>query len=91
MENFEHFKQSIMDTRAALVVTDYIKEHLDKSDPEPYFEVFIVWKCKTLQNWKFLISSTLSDGMYYEVTYNGDKDEWYLDAYKKFENRRIKL
>ena len=31
------------------------------------------------------------DGMYYEVTYNGDKDEWYLDAYKKFENRCIKL
>ena len=27
------------------------------------------------------------DGMYYEVTFNGDKREWYLDAYKKFENR----
>lgn len=91
MENFEHFKQSIMDTRAAVIVVNYIKEHLDKSDSEPYFEVFIVWKCKTLQNWKFLISSTLYDGMYYEVTYNGDKDEWYLDAYKKFENRCIKI
>lgn len=45
--------------------------------------------CKTLQNWKFLISSTLSDGMYYELTFNGDKKEWYLDAYKKFDNRRI--
>ena len=91
MENFEHFKQSIMDTRAALIVSDYIIEHFDKSDPEPYFEVYIVWKCKTLQNWKYLFSSTLSDGMYYEVTYNSDKEEWYLDAYKKFENRRIKL
>ena len=27
--------------------------------------------------------------MYYELTYNGDKKEWYLDAYKKFENRVI--
>jgi hypothetical protein len=27
--------------------------------------------------------------MYYELTYNGDKGEWYLDAYKKFENRVI--
>jgi len=90
--NFEqHFKQSIMDTRAAVIVADYIKEHLDKSDPVPYFEVYIVWKCKTLQNWKYLFSSTLHDGMYYEVTYNGDKDEWYLDAYKKFENRCIKF
>lgn len=46
-------------------------------------------KAKALQNWKYLISSTLYDGMYYELTYNGDKKEWYLDAYKKFENRVI--
>ena len=78
-----------MDTEAILLVEGYIMEHLDKSDPEPEFDVFIVWKCKALQNWKYLLSSTLSDGMYYEMTYNGDKKEWYLDAYKKFENRRI--
>jgi hypothetical protein len=24
--------------------------------------------------------------MYYELTYNGDKDELYFDAYKKWEN-----
>lgn len=79
-----------MDNRAIDIVVEYIIEHLDKSDPEPQFEVFIVWKCKILQNWKYLISSTLFDGMYYELTYNGDKKEWYLDAYKKFENRCIK-
>jgi hypothetical protein len=43
----------------------------------------------TEQNWKYLISSTLYDGMYYELTFNGDKNEWYLDAYKKFENKVI--
>lgn len=59
------------------------------SDNEPTFKVFTVWKAKVLQNWKYLLSSTLFDGMYYELTYNGDKKEWYLDAYKKFENRRI--
>lgn len=78
-----------MDNKAIELVKDYILEHLDKSDPVPEFEVFIVWKCKALQNWKWLISSTLFDGMYYELTYNGDKDEYYLDAYKKFENRCI--
>lgn len=79
-----------MDTKAEQIVIDYIWEHLDKSDSVEGFQVFIVWKCKILQNWKWLISSTLFDGMYYEVTYNGDKKEFYLDAYKKFENRCIK-
>lgn len=78
-----------MDNKALEIVRNYILEHLDKSDPKTAFEVYTVWKCKTLQNWKYLISSTLYDGMYYELTYNGDKEEWYLDAYKKFENRVI--
>lgn len=75
-----------MDEKALKIVRDYIVEHLDKSDEMPVFDIFMVWKCKTLQNWKYLISSTLNDGMYYELTYNGDKKEWYLDAYKKFQN-----
>lgn len=79
-----------MDNKALGIVRNYIIEHLDKSDPAPKFEVFTVWKAKILQNWKYLISSTLPDGMYYELTYNGDKQEWYLDAYKKFENRVVK-
>jgi len=78
-----------MDEKALDIVFKYIVEHLDKSDDDPEFSLYIVWKCKVLQNWKYLISSTLFDGMYYELTYNGDKREWYLDAYKKFENRCI--
>lgn len=79
-----------MDERAIEIVRNYIMEHLDKSDTVPPFDVYTVWKCKALQNWKYLISSTLNDGMYYEVTRNGDKGEWYLDAYKKFQNVVIK-
>ena len=78
-----------MDKRALEIVRDYILRHLDKSDIIPEFEVYTVWKAKALQNWKYLVSSTLYDGMYYELTYNGDKKEWYLDAYKKFENTVI--
>lgn len=83
------------DTEALKLVSNYVLEHLDKSDfvgyiPDIDFDVYIVWKCKTLQNWKYLISTTLPDCMYYELTYNGDLKEWYLDAYKKFENRIIK-
>lgn len=78
-----------MDIKAAMIVADYVNEHLDKSDEVVLFHTYIVWKCKILQNWKFLISTDLRDGMYYEVTYNGDTREWYLDAYKKFENRCV--
>ena len=78
-----------MDNIAIEIVRNYILDHLDRSDETPDFEVFTVWKSKALQNWKYLISSTLFDGMYYELTYNGDKKEWYLDAYKKFENKVI--
>ena len=71
------------------IVRDYTVEHMDKTDTVPPFDVFVVWSCKTLQNNKALLSTTISDGMYYEVTYNGDKNEAYLDAYKKFENRVV--
>ena len=81
-----------MDNKAIEIVRDYINESLGVKDytVNASFDVFTVWKAKTLQNWKYLISSTLHDGMYYELTYNGDKKEWYLDAYKKFENVCIK-
>ena len=78
-----------MDNIVTEFVRNYIVDHLDKSDNMPEFEVFIVWKCKALQNWKYLLSSTLFDGMYYEMTYNGDTNKWYLDAYKKFESKCI--
>ena len=70
------------------LVADYATEHLDKADNKVVSvdEVFVVWYCKTLQNHKALLSTTLFDGMYYELTYNGDKDELYFDAYKKWEN-----
>lgn len=78
-------------SKAIDLVADYTDEHLDKSDAQPEYKVFVVWYCKTLQNFKALLSTTLFDGMYYEVTYNGDKDEIYLDAYKKFENRKVSV
>ena len=75
-------------------IADYFngrKDATDKNGDITPADVFIVWQCKALQNWKALASTTVSDGMYYEVTLNGDKNELYLDAYKKWENRRIEL
>ena len=53
--------------------------------------VFVVWSCKTLQNYKALLSTTVNgDGIYAEYTYNGDKQELYEDVYSKLTNRCIK-
>ena len=53
--------------------------------------VFVVWACKTLQNYKALLSTTVSgDGIYAEYTYNGDKQELYEDVYGKLTNQCIK-
>ena len=74
--------------RAKEPVVNYFNDHVEKTDNKKITEddVFIVWFSKTLQNWKALVSTTVSDGMYYEVTHNGNKGETYLDAYKKWEN-----
>ena len=77
-----------MDERAIKIAHYYILERTVGMDRK--FEVFTVWKSKVLQNWKYLLSTSLYDGMYYELTYDGDKDVWYLDAYRKQENRVIK-
>ena len=73
------------------IVRKYEMDHLDKSDVITEFEDFVVWSCKILQNNKALLSTTLFNGMYYEVTCNGDKKELYLDAYKKFENKCFEI
>lgn len=54
-------------------------------------DIYIVWFSKTLQNWKALLSTDLHDGLYYEVTYNGDKRELYVDTYQKKTNKRLFL
>lgn len=73
-------------------VVDYFNNRADKTDNILISDedVFVVWYCKTLQNNKALLSTIVPDGMYYEITYNGDKKEAYVDAYKKWENVVVK-
>ena len=71
---------------------NYFNDHVDVTDGKRLTmdDVFVVWFAKTLQNWKCLVSTTVPDGMYYEVTHNGDKHETYVDVYKKWENYCVK-
>lgn len=74
-------------------VVSYFNSQVDSTDKNGKItenDVFVVWMCKTLQNNKALLSTTVSDGMYYEITYNGDKEEAYLDAYKKWKNMVVR-
>ena len=52
---------------------------IDKDD------ALIVWFCKTIQNWKALVTTTAGNGFYYEVTCNGDEKNIHLDVYRKYE------
>jgi len=78
--------------KARTIVFNFIKANLEKTDNTVFdlSGVYIVWFSKTLKNWKALINTTLPDGMYYEVTYDGEKLQTYLDAYKKWQNVCVK-
>jgi hypothetical protein len=52
----------------------------------PAEDLFVVWFCKTLANWKALVSTDVVAGRYWEVTYNGAKGEAYVDSYVKTSN-----
>lgn len=72
---------------AKKVVLDKYKDvEVKTTDGEDYTlterDVFIVWFSKTVQNWKAMVSTIVNDGLYYEVTYNGDTNQLYLDSYK---------
>ena len=65
----------------------YYKDHYKKVISIE--DVYVVWSCKVLQNNKILISTTIDDGVYVEVTYNGDKKESYFDIYTKVRNIEV--
>lgn len=82
--------------RCRCLIAEYYNDHKDKSKysdgtdiiPDLWAEdVYVVWYSKTLQNHKALLSTPVPDGKYYEMTYNGDKDELYMDVYVKHENK----
>lgn len=72
------------------IVRQYVDEHLNKGKEKPDYEVIEVGGCYILGYEKWLFTTDIADGMYYELTYNAAKKEYYLDAYKRWENRVIR-
>lgn len=91
-KNFKTEQPKIPYVNAARnMVCSFVMDRMEKTDTHfdsfNVDDVFVVWFCKVLQNWKALVSTTLPDGMYYEVTFDGDKNQVYIDSYKKFDNQ----
>lgn len=76
------------------LVAEYSNVNVAEMKPSLFIkpeDVYVVWFSKTLQNAKALLSTPLPDGMYYELTLNGDKNEIYFDAYKKLHNSKVEV
>ena len=68
-------------------VRKYVNKHYPKTELD-VFDVCVVWNCKTLQNNKALLSTTLPDGMYFECTYNGEMNgAFHQRVYSRFEKK----
>jgi hypothetical protein len=85
---------SLIDIAQALVF-DYVREHLDPSDGKHATfgidEVYVVSFTYVLGNWKAMLSTTLPDGMYYEVTFDIRRRVAHLDPYKRFDHKEIPI
>ena len=66
-----------------------VKKFMEYAYDAENIDIFVVRNCKTLQNNKAILSTSM--GGLFELTYNGDKNEVYFDAYEKISNSCIKL
>lgn len=75
-------------------VKELVSDYYNRRHPQAHIsndDVVIVWRCYILGNWKVLATTTVDDGMYYEITYyygeeDGNDNHIYFDAYKRWEN-----
>lgn len=82
----------IKKAKEAVCASDYVQDYSKKNPsinfPGPEF-FYVVWFAKVLGNWKALVSTDVFHGVYWEVTYNGNKQETYVDTYIKDSNISI--
>lgn len=75
-----------------LVCDNYNDTKTSKSAPDlTPNTVFIIWYSKVLNNWKAIVGSPVARGMMWEVSYNGHRNQAYIDIYKKLANARVEL
>ena len=77
---------------ATMAVFNMVTEGLDPTDNVKFTidDVYEVTHSFVLGNQKGMFSTTLPDGKYYEVTYNSEKEEMYVDCYVRTQQKIIK-
>ena len=90
LDNIRQMNSEEFISKSKEIVTKYVL-NMNRGKGIHIFCVMVVWKGYILENQKALITTDLRDGMYYEVTYNAQKNEIDLNAYKKLENKCINL
>lgn len=72
--------------KAKRLVAQDFNEKIVSGQPITEDEFYVTWFAKVLGNWKACVSTDVIDGQYWEVTYNGEKGEAYVDHYDKVSN-----
>ena len=75
---------------AKFKVQEWLSRNADNMDGISADDIFVVWYAKTLQNHKALLGTRFAN-YYFECTYNGDKEEMYVDVYDKVQNVCVKV
>ncbi len=77
---------------ARRLVFEHVKKRLEPTDDHVKFtldEVYVVSFSYVTGGWKAWVSTTLPDGMYYEVTRSSKLPVTYITAYKQWEHETI--
>ena len=75
------------ESRATSIVRNWYNTHV----PMVPTEIYVVWMVKVLRNNKALISTDHPDGRYFEVTWDGEREKFYLDVYSRVENQALNI
>ena len=76
-----------MEEKVLQLIYDYLNDRYINTSIN---DMFIVWSCYILGNRKYLVGLKDSSN-YFEVTYNINKRECYIDEYSKINNACIKF